>query len=306
MTISAYNIIVGISALIVIAVPFTGDVFVKANKTWRKVTWRGWVIVFASLIGIWASVKKDNQSSLDEEDSEAQFKKELAERDTRFQIEFKKQDAEDKMALKAMDSLDEVKEMGLEQFYVNKLTENGTKSLRTYTTALAKYNLQYSLEQDRVVKMIRDSASRPLNLPFIDMCSYPICRQPIGIDSDADGHPRLYFKYKNYGNTPAFEVSLTSILLFVIQGRFSFYSKDEINNSELGSNVIRTVKEDLPPFPVDTVACYIFGTYKNSDGKLFRFKQAYIYGAKRNAYTREGSDEEGSVNFFLRHNGYIQ
>ncbi|MEP7168948.1 MAG: hypothetical protein ABI855_06210 [Bacteroidota bacterium] len=117
------NILIGICALIVAVIAFGSEIAEKIKiKIFGRVWFKIIVTVIAFVFGICATIKKDQNSSM-----------ELSTRDSTNNFKLQKA-----------------------------LSESSSKNIETYTNALAKYHLEYVKSQNRVINLIKDSSSKEI------------------------------------------------------------------------------------------------------------------------------------------------
>lgn len=126
-----YNLILGFLALVVVIIPFTGEVYSRKASLIKSFTARGWTVLFAFIISILVNYFKDLQVDKDDKAKDRVTKSE--------------KHKDDPISRKRND-------------------ESNAKIVNTFTSSLAKYNLRYDSTQNQVLRFVRDSAKKNIRV----------------------------------------------------------------------------------------------------------------------------------------------
>lgn len=253
--ITLFTITMYLSTLAITIIPFIRDI---VNPITKKLTKWGTFLICIAIIGLIANYFKDKITS-----------------------------DEDKAALSQRDKDHKQDEIELQKDYEKSLVENSRKNLSTYTDALAKYNLQYIEGQNKVIKMLRDSSNRPLNIPFVSICRYPVCSvEPISFEYKGKDTLLGAIKYANTG-TPALNIKVNIIACVRVNGQLFIYRDlcTSLENKKLNSGEFTTLTSMiLDDNRIETLYYCINGNCENSDGKEFKIFGLHEYNFKEKKY----------------------
>ncbi len=249
-----YYALAGICATLAAIIPSTGNAYdsQRMGSIFRKLTFRGYLTIVFLLSALFFSFLKDRLSSNEQDDK-------LTQRDSTIKSLIKENE--------------------------EKRAQDSRLSLATYTEALAKYNLQYIEGQDKVVKMIRDSSNRPLNIPAFDLCKYPNCTDPVVFEPGDD--TKLAIKFDNTGAS-AFNIDLK--INFCIKKNNRIYAdtilqrffKKTLLNTDQTTTIHFSIGQ--PYEEIDTIYLCFSGIYFNSDDKKFPVYSIHACSIKKREY----------------------
>ena len=256
-----YYVLAGIFAALAAFIPSTGDAYNHSGRSpfFKKLTLRGYLTIASLGLALFFSFLKDSVASHEQDMKVVENNEILRQRDS---------------TIRSLINANE-----------ENRAEDSRMSLATYTEVLAKYNLQYIEGQNKVVKIVRDSSSRPLNIPAFDLCKYPRCSSPIIFEPGEDA--RLAIKFDNTGSA-AFNIDLKATFCIRYNDRFyvdsnltGFFKKTLLNTEETTTAHVNIGQLDKR---VDTVYFCFSGCYYNSDGKRFPIYSIHECSIKTKEY----------------------
>ncbi|RZL54977.1 MAG: hypothetical protein EOO93_19605 [Pedobacter sp.] len=241
---SLYNLIIGFFALIVLIVPFFGKTYDKRRKWFTKIRPKGWIIISAFIATVIFTYLKDASV----EDLEIQ--KEMI-------VQKEK---------KSSDSLSRIQN-----------DESNTKTINTFTKALAVYGLKYDSTEKVIAKLVKDSSKTSTTNNYTD----PSLTIQIELVEKIDFNNRFQF------TTICNDATATSINLKCYY--ITEFTEKHMSGIRLGFRVIPK-KSELPngsAFKSDVILnesrevlkyyFFITGTYKSINDKTIFMNRLYSY-----------------------------
>lgn len=147
-------------------------------------------------------------------------------------------------------------------------------STTNIVTALARYGLKYDSARQRIEKLVRDSTSKPLDLPFLALCSVP----PSYLQRIKEKEYSFTYKFCNTSAFPANGVVVRVLWFHNIAGKLTLFRNDKWFDEEdkkLSPNAFSTIDAGIKFLrsAPDLVYCFIYMEYKNSSGVKYSNSQ---------------------------------
>jgi hypothetical protein len=238
-----FNLIIGILGSIIVILPFTGKIYDARNKWFKRLKLRGWLIIIVFISTIYVTYEKDLKS---ERDIELASKK--------VEIEKRKDDSDVRVREK--------------------------KSKLEVINALAKYNLALDSNQKTIIKLVRDSAKRIVNVkseiqPVLDISD---------IFLDSVSYPIYFIKIRlRCRHATSYKVFIKFYVLSETQDGYHFFTANTAYLAK-GIDLAEGLSYTTPPIEfreinktVKRFHILFTGVYENLDGKKIPFRQLLNY-----------------------------
>lgn len=230
MNTTLLNIIILTSTFLVAFIPFTGEAYIKPNRGLKKITLRGYLIVFLSLLGGWAAISKDKRA-----EQQSDIDKALAKQEQRTR-----------------DSIGEI----------NRLKSNAD-IIKNYTEVMSAWGYKLDSQNMSIVKIIKDSSKNTINYgpdPTVGVCN-------IEYEKIADTNIfKTYYCFKDNPKDIQIDVSVIS----AISGEYKFRGKlNNLKSYGIAEQNTYISKIYINNSVGNTIYFHYKGSYKNIRNEKF-------------------------------------
>jgi hypothetical protein len=265
------NILIGLSATIIGFLAFADQIGeVNALKFFKLVAFKLIVFFIAMFLGIWSTIKKDNNSSLEIAKEKSIALKEQSRRDS------------------------------LNRQYTN---ENNRNLLTTFTNALAQYGLKYDAANKAILKSVSDSLS---SIPDPEL----ILDYSDGIKLDSIKDNICFFRVTLCDRiAPSNNIKL-KIYFATERNDGYHIVIDPLHNNDafpigesLATNSYSYFNVDLRFNNMKNLYCHLIGTYTNlRNTKTYKIDTIFSYDMNSNKFSKPRSPVYESVRDFFKGN----
>jgi len=274
------NILIGISASIIGILAFADEIAkFEILRFIKSLRFKIIIFLIASILGVWASVKKDSNADL--------------------QNKIEKNKA----------IIEQLRRDSINRVYTN---ESNSKIVLSFTEGLAKYGLKFDTVQHRIEKLVRDSTKR--NVTIVENPELSLC--PIdGLYDIFYRTDTLFFKL-NFCSAKAISiVDSLKVTILVADGDINVFMPKSLkivnqdiliedNGGQIESNSKTGIQLHFPHAPIgNMVYVKVYGTYKNQDrSKTMSIDVLYGFDIKNNQYGSATPIPNRFIRDFLRKN----
>lgn len=262
MSNNVLNILISISASIIGILAFADEIAkFRSLKFIKSLRFKILIFLFASILGVWASVKKDSNTDL--------------------QNKIEKNKA----------IIEQLKRDSTNRVYTN---ESNSKIVMSFTEGLAKYGLKFDAAQQRIEKLVRDSTKR--NVTIVENPELSLCPGD-GLHDIYYRSDTLFLKLNFCSAKSISIVDSLKITILVSDGDIHYFLlqtlkiviqdflvADKGNQIETNSKTIQQIH--YPHAPIGNMLyVWVYGTYKNQDrSKTMSIDVIYGFDIKNNQY----------------------
>ena len=274
------NILIGISASIIGILAFADEIAkFEILRFIKSLRFKIIIFLIASILGVWASVKKDSNADL--------------------QNKIEKNKA----------IIEQLRRDSINRVYTN---ESNSKIVLSFTEGLAKYGLKFDTVRHRIEKLVRDSTKR--NVTIVENPELSLC--PIdGLYDIFYRTDTLFFKL-NFCSAKAISiVDSLKVTILVADGDINVFMPKSLkivnqdiliedNGGQIESNSKTGIQLHFPHAPIgNMVYVKVYGTYKNQDrSKTMSIDVLYGFDIKNNQYGSATPIPNRFIRDFLRKN----
>jgi hypothetical protein len=299
-------VLVSIVPLIVTLITSPQDIFIdkntapkpifKKSESWR-LSKRGIAFLTSFLLTIILAYFQYTNTEKAKLNEAVKTRKELAAKDAASKKELAKRDLEAKKEQAKRDELAKNEQDRRDSISYKRLSDSKNETI----IALAKYRLSVDEANKRIVRTIKDSVPKPLDLPFISFCS-AFCKK---IEN------RTYkFDYKICNNTnfPANNAQGIVYSIAVLSSKIVVFRTDSLYEDEkkMAPNSFSTASiniEFLNRLP-DSIYWFVKFRYENSSNQLKTNNQFLCWDLKNEVSVAWDGETEIRIRKYLKENKY--